>query len=153
MPYANPYLQVPPERMHQADLGVFKSLLKWSFQLLELGLREEAEDHYPGNQNAQNKYFGTRLKAMRSLISSRLASMTKFGSEMKIFTNFNPDLSFYKAWEFRHLMRQFLFTLKDIFEDERVIESFVVFSDWYLIARKGLVTEEDLRKMISLNAR
>ena len=34
-PFFNPCTCCPPDRMHQADQGVFKSALAWTVQLLE----------------------------------------------------------------------------------------------------------------------
>lgn len=34
-PFFDPTKCMPPDRMHQADQGVFKSMLAWSVQLLE----------------------------------------------------------------------------------------------------------------------
>lgn len=34
-PFFDPTICCPPDRMHQADQGVFKSILSWSVSLLE----------------------------------------------------------------------------------------------------------------------
>jgi hypothetical protein len=95
--FFDPTVCLPPDRMHQADQGIFKSILSWTVQLLE--------------DMAMAKGGGMMMNNKLNEMNRRFQSLVPF-TDMKVFSHGVSHLTGLNAFEYRDMMKSCVVVFK-----------------------------------------
>ena len=96
-PFFDPTVCMPSDRMHQADQGIFKSILSWTVQLLE--------------DMAMAKGGGMLMNIKINEMNRRFQSLVPF-TDMKVFNQGVSHLTGLNAFEYRDMMKSCVVVFK-----------------------------------------
>ncbi|GET59160.1 hypothetical protein GLOIN_2v1836976 [Rhizophagus irregularis DAOM 181602=DAOM 197198] len=125
-PNLNIYEACVPDRMHHIDLGLFKYQLEFTQDILKAVGGTELQKKFDDQLRQISRFLGLKL-------------LHKLG-----------HLNVLTASDYRNIMKIAFFALDEIFEGNKIIckelcELYAKFSKMYIMSRKEMYTEEDLK--------
>ncbi|CAG8766178.1 13478_t:CDS:2, partial [Rhizophagus irregularis] len=125
-PNLNIYEACVPDRMHHIDLGLFKYQLEFTQDILKAVGGTELQKKFDDQLRQISRFLGLKL-------------LHKLG-----------HLNVLTASDYRNIMKIALFALDEIFEGNEITckelcELYAKFSKMYIMSRKEMYTEEDLK--------
>ena len=141
--FFDPAVCLPPDRMHQADQGIFKSILSWTVQMLE--------------DMAMAKGGGILMNTKINEMNRRFQALVPF-TDMKVFNHGVSHLTGLNAFEYRDMMKSCVVVFKgnqhkaisydtilchmtgifadlDSNVDKAVTRVFTEYTNWYMMLR------------------
>jgi len=92
-PFFDPTTCLPPDRMHQTDAGLFKTMMQWMVRLLEV---------------TTNRAHGSKAQQVKMVeFNRRWAALLPF-TDMKVFLSGVSHLTQMNAFEYRDMMKSVL---------------------------------------------